>query len=145
MPPSPESTQQLKAPLGTSSLENWPSFLENSPGGTTPPTSPASRLERIVLWLRSPRGLVVACICWLLLVLAAVFGFTLLTSWEPLIKVSAASSTAASLWEKGSDGWMVRKRSFYLPPPLDDSTNTLWTGRLSLKYEMEQEVRLWNS
>jgi hypothetical protein len=130
---------RMKERLGASSLDDWASFLENYQTGKTPPQSRASRLELITLFFRSPRGLDVLCICWLLLILALVFAFTLLTSWEMPVEGSAANSTAVSRWENGWDGWTNRKLYCSLSPQCDDSSPTFLGGRSSLKYEIQND------
>ncbi len=66
----------MKARLGGSSLEDWASHLENSPGETMRPLFRASRLERIAAFGRTPLGLGVLCILWTAFVVALVLGFT---------------------------------------------------------------------
>lgn len=68
-----------KEPLATSSHRASVSSVENSPGEETWPPGRASLAARIVQFVRSPQGLVVLCICWPLLLLAAVFVSILLT------------------------------------------------------------------
>lgn len=69
----------MKERLGTSSLEDWSSFLENSRGETMRPLFRASLPERISAFSRTPRGLDVLCILWIMFLLGLVFASTLLT------------------------------------------------------------------
>ena len=52
MPRSPALRPPRKEPLGTSSLEDWASFLENSPTMPIRPMFRASLSERISAYLR---------------------------------------------------------------------------------------------
>ena len=79
MPSYTGKNPATKGRLAVSSLEDWPSFLENSPGETTHRTCPASRLERIAAYSRTPRGLAVASILWGLFLVALVFACIRLT------------------------------------------------------------------
>jgi hypothetical protein len=60
--------------------DSWPdrsrSTLVNSPGETMRPLFRASLLERISVYSRTPPGLVVLSILWVVFVLGLVFGFT---------------------------------------------------------------------
>src|SRR6267378_2142480 len=99
MPSSNDSTPPTKECLDDWPPGPWHFIQENSPGETTSPRYPASRLERIVQWLRSPRGLGVVSILWVLFLVGLVFVFTQRISWGTPAKVSNPSSTAASLSE----------------------------------------------
>ncbi len=108
-----------KARLGSSSLENWSSYLENSPGETMHHPSRVSLLGRIAAFLRTPRGLAVVCILWPVFLIALVFVFTLLTSWEIRLGATGVSLTAASPWERNSAGLTDRRLSFCQPRRLE--------------------------
>ena len=129
----------IKEPLGGSSLEDWPSFLESSPGETTPLLSRVSRLELIALFLRTAPGLAVLSILWVLFLLGLVFGFIQLISWEMPAKVSSANSTAASLSAENLDGWMARKLYCNRQQPCDILSLFSEDGPSNLKYEIQPE------
>jgi hypothetical protein len=136
------SKRATKAHSADCSLEDWPSFLENCPGGTMRPLFRASLLERIAASSRTPRGLAALCICWLLLILALVFVFTLLTTWETRARDFVVSSTAVSQSENDSDGWMARR--LYCSPrqPCDAWSPFSEDVPFSLKFEMHHEAEL---
>src|SRR4051812_18985290 len=110
MPTSGDEKVQTWVRLGSSSLEDWPSFLENCPLGETHPISALSRLDFILLSIHLAPGLVVLSICWLLLVLALVSGSILLILWGMPAWGSTASSTAALHWASDWDGWTARRQ-----------------------------------
>lgn len=107
--------------LGSSSLEDWPSYLESSPGETTAPAFPVSRRAFFALSLHLAPGLVAVSIFLLLLLLVLAFGSTLLISWAIAQPESSASSTVVSLSESDSDGSMAR-REFCSPSLLCDGS-----------------------
>jgi hypothetical protein len=72
-------SQEIKGRLGDSSLEDWASLLESSPGETTRATSRVSLPERIAASSRTPRGLAVICTLWIAFLLGLVFAFIRLT------------------------------------------------------------------
>ena len=139
------STNRIRGRLGNSSLEDWPSFLENSPIEVTRTSLVVCLLERIVACSRTPRGLAVLCICWVLFLLALVFVFTPRTSWVTQRWVTEASSTAVSLSENDLGLWMARR--LYCSPhqPCDAWSPFSEDARSNLRLEMEVEVRLWSS
>ncbi len=98
------SKAEIKAPLAGSSLEDWVSFLENSPGGTTRRQYRVCLRERIAASLHSLLGLAAVYIFLIVSLSALVFGFTRRTLWEIWREGSSPSSMAASHWEKNSDG-----------------------------------------
>lgn len=131
--------QEIKGRLGNSSLEDWPSFLENSPGETMRPLFHASLLERINAYLRTPRGLAVACIWWILFLLGLVFVCIRLISWEIRPKASSASSTAASLLGKDLGGWRARRLFCSVLLPCDALSPFSEEGPSNLRYEIQPE------
>ena len=135
----------IRARLAGSSLEDWASFLESCPGGTMRHLFRASLLERIALSLRTPRGLAALCICWLLLILALVFGFTLLISWPMPPSDFVRNSTAASPSESDSGGWAARR--LYCSPhrPCDAWSPFSEDAPFNLRLEIQHEVPLWVS
>lgn len=134
-----DSKARIMAPLGSSSLEDWPSSLENSPGETTPPLSHVSRLEFIVLSLRTAPGLVVLSILWVLFLLGLVFASILLIRWETPPKASVASSTAASLLGKDLGGWKARRLYCLVSQPCDASSLFSEDDPSNLRYEIQLE------
>lgn len=126
-------------------LDDWPpgpwhSLQENSLGETTSLRSPASRLERIVQWSRTPKGLGVVSILWVLFLVGLVFVSIQRMSWGTPARAGAASSTAASLSERNWDVLMDR-RPFCCQHPLYADWNLYFLeGRSSLKYEIHEEV-----
>lgn len=133
----------IKGRLGGSSLEDWPSFLENSPGEETLPPSPASLPARIAAYLRTPRGLGVLCILWLLFLLALVFVFMPLTSWVMQRSGSSASSTAVSLSVSGLDGWTARRLFCSHNQPCDALSHFSAVDPFNSKYETQNDNRAW--
>ena len=67
------SKQATKEPLGASSLEDWPSYLENSPGETMRPLYRASLKERISAYGRTQLALDAGFILLLALIAGVVF------------------------------------------------------------------------
>jgi len=65
-----------KEPLGASSLEDWASFLENSPTMPMRPMFRASLKERIAAFFHTPRVSDALFILWIAFLLALVFAFT---------------------------------------------------------------------
>jgi hypothetical protein len=142
---SPDSIKATKGRLGDSSLEDWPSFLENSRGEITPHQSPASLPARIAAFSRTPRGLAVICICWVLFLLALVFAFTPRTSWVTQRWVTEASSTAVSASGNDLGGWMARRLYCFPHQPCDAWSPFSEDAPSSLRYEMQQETRMWEA
>lgn len=128
------SRKATKEPLGSSSLEDWSSFLESSHGEETSPQCPESLLGRIVACSRTPRGLAVSCILWVLLVLVLVFASILLISWEIPARAGEATSTGASRSPNASDGWMGRRLSCSVLQLSDEWNSTLEEGRSLWKF-----------
>jgi hypothetical protein len=141
----PDSIKATKGRLGDSSLEDWPSFLENSRGEKTPLLSHVSRWEIIALCLHEAPGLAVLCICWIAFLAALGFGFIQLISWETPPKDSAHSSTAAYRLVSDLGIWTARRLWCFPHQPCDAWSPFSEDARSSLKYEQEVEVRLWNS
>ncbi len=134
-----DSRPQIPAPLGSSSLEDWPSFLENSPGGTMRPLFRASLLERIAAYSRTPQGLAAGCILWLLFLLALVFASTQLISWVTQPRGSNASSMAASLSGSDLGIWTARRLYCYPLQPCDIWNPFSEEIPSSLRYEIQTE------
>jgi hypothetical protein len=134
-----DTNGRIKEPLGGSSLEDWPSFLENFRGETTPLLAHVSRLGLIALSLRILPGLAVISTLWVLFLIALVSAFILLTSWVTQAGGSSASSTAVSHSVKNSAISTGRKPCLCLSPQCDDLKNTFEEGRSSLKFEIHSE------
>ena len=139
---SHDSTKATKGRLGDSSLEDWSSFLESSPGEKTHPLSRVSRLELIALSLHHLPGLVVVSIFYLILLGALAFAFIQLISWETVARDTSASSMAVSL--SGSDLGLWKARRLYCSPsqPCDGSSPFSEDGPSNLRYEIQIEVEL---
>jgi hypothetical protein len=133
------SNRATKAHSADCSLEDWPSFLENCPGGTMRPLFRASLPERISAFSRTPLGLAVVCICWVLFLLALVFAFTLLTTAETPRRAYAANSMGASPSEKSLDGWMARRLYCYPPQPCDAWSPFSEDAPFNLRFETQPE------
>lgn len=116
-----------------------PSSPGNSLGEKMPPLFRVSLPERIARWSRTPQGLAGVCICWLLLLLVLLFGFTLAISWGTLARASNVSSMAALLWENDLAGSTGRRPFSCLSPQCEDWSNTLEEGRSSLRFETNPE------
>ena len=136
------SNRATKAHSADCSLEDWPSFLENCPGGTMRPLFRASLPERIARYVRTARGLAALCICWLLLILALVFGFTLLTTWEIPARGFVVTSTDASPSEKSLDGWTARRLYCSAHQPCDAWSPTSADGHFGLRLELQRKEEL---
>lgn len=121
------------------------STLESYRTEETRPTSRASLLARIAASSRTPSGLAVICICWVLFLLVLVFACTPRTSWVTQRWVTEANSTAASLSEKSLDGWTARRLYCYPLQPCDAWSPYSEDERSNLRFETRDEVRLWNS
>lgn len=89
---------------------------------------------------RTPQGLAVICISWVLFLVALVCVCILLTSWETRYGAFGASSTAALPVEKSLDGWAARKLYCYQPQPCEDWRPTSEVGRSSLRLEVQPET-----
>lgn len=138
-------TSRMKARLGTSSLEDWSSFLENSPAEETKPATAVSSPEVIGLTSLPLRGLLVACICYGLFLLGVASACILLISWATVGAAFGASSTAVSHSESDLGIWMGRKPFCYQLPQCVEWNNYSLEGRSSLRFETQQEVRTWDS
>lgn len=101
----------------------------------------ASRLERIVLFFRTPLGLAILSISWGLLVVALVSGYMLLILWAMPPKDIRVSSTGASRWENELDGWMAR-RLLCTPDLPCDAWSPTADGHFRWKLEMQFEEEL---
>lgn len=132
-------TSQMRGRLGTSSLEDWASYIQEScPTAATSPTSLA--FWRLYTWLASPclQDLVAAFMCYVMFLLVLAYVFILLTLWGTAGSAFGASLTAASHWESGLGIWMARRPSCYQPPLCDELSNTFLEGRSSLKFETQE-------
>lgn len=130
-------SSQIMERLGGSSLQDWSSFVtpESCPGEAMPPLSRVSRLELIVLSLRTVPGLVMLSILWVLFLLGLVFGSILLISWGTLRWGSSVSSMAVLHLASDSAGSTGRRPFLCQCPQCDDWQTTLAEGRSSLKFE----------
>lgn len=123
-------TPPTKEPSADSLPDPCLSSLENSPGERTAAALAAydqdqeKGLKLIGLRSLTPRGLAVAFICWLLLILALVFGSILLTLWATPAKGSGVSSTAVLPLESVSAG-LTAKRRFCSPSRLCDGFRSI--------------------
>lgn len=140
MQSSGDSTGRTKGRLADSSLEDWASSLENFPGEETLPPLAVSRWEFIVLSLRTAPGLVVLCICWLLLILVLLFGSILLISWGIPSWAGVANSTAVLALENDSAGWMGRRLYCSASLPCDVYSPFSADGLFFWKYETDDET-----
>ena len=129
-----DSSKATKGRLGDSSLEDWASFLENSPTEQTSPHSGESKQALIGLGSLHRRALAVVFICWIAFVAAMVFGFILLTSLATPAKASDRSSTVASPWASGLDGWMGRRLWCFPRQPCDAWSPFSEDGPSNLRY-----------
>ena len=107
-------------------------------------------LETISRASRTPRGLAVICICWVLFLLVLVFAFTRQTSWETPTRAYAASSTAASLLVSDSDGSMDRKLCYSALPLCEELRSysegePLFSELKTVCVHECNEVMTWNS
>lgn len=134
-----DSSPQIKAPLGDSSLEDWASFLENYPGGTMRPLFRASPLERISAYLRTPRGLAALSIWWVLFLLGLVFVFTPRMSWGIYQKASTASSMVVLPSERSSAGWTTRRLYCSHSQPCDVWNPFSVESPFNLRFEIQPE------
>lgn len=130
---------RIRGRLGTSSLEDWPSYLESSRSEGTRRTTVESPPVPIGLASLTPRTLAAVFICYLLLLLGLVFGCTLLISWATAGEATGPSSTAVLPWERSLDGWMARRLYCSAPQPCEDWRPTSPEGRSSLKFERTLE------
>ena len=138
----------IRARLAGSLLGSWPSFPVSSRGAATHRPYRAyrplleARLRSIVQFSRTPRGLAVICICWVLFLVALVFAFTPRTSWVRQISVTGASSTAASPSEKSLDGWTARRLYCSAHQPCDAWSPTSADGHFGLRLELQRKEEL---
>lgn len=110
----------------------------------------ASLLERIAAFSRTPRGLAVICICWILFLLALVFAFTPRTSWETPQRAYAASSMGALLLANDSVGSTDRRQCYSALPQCDDWRSYSEDGPLNSELRAIcrhdcDEAMTWNS
>lgn len=139
---SSDSTKATTEPLGASSLEDWPSFLENSQTEPTRPLFHAFLLVCITAYLRTPRGLAALSILLAALMVALVFASTLLISWATQPRVSALSSTAVSLSESDLGIWTARRLFCYRDQPCDAWSPYSEDDPSNLRYVIQPEVVL---
>lgn len=99
----------------------------------------ASLLERIAAYSRTPRGLAVICIWWIVFLLVLVFVFTPRISWGMQLRASGHSSTAVSLLEKSLDGWTNRRLFCSALQPCDAWNPFSEDAPSSLRFEMRPE------
>lgn len=132
-------TGRIKESLAGSSLENWASFLENSPGGTINPPFPASPADVTLRELLILRALAWGCIFSLLLILGLVSACTPRTSWATSTWVCEASLTAVSHSENDLGLWMGRRLYCSLDQPCDVCGPSLGGGHFYFKFWMEDE------
>ena len=103
----------------------------------------ASWLERISAYSRTPRGLAVLCIYWIVFLVAVVCVSILLTLWETHYADIELNLTVASHAEKSLDGWTARKLYCYPPQLCGESSNIFLEGRSSLRYETLRPEPWW--
>ena len=95
----------------------------------------ASCLGSLSAYSRTPQGLAVLCIYWIVFLVAVVCVSILLTLWETHYADIELNLTVASHAEKSLDGWTARRLYCYPPQLCGESSNIFLEGRSSLKFE----------
>lgn len=144
MPSFNDSTNQTKELSASSLRAAYLSTLENSPGEEMRRIYPASRLQRIAVYSRTPQGLVAICIWWIVFLLVAVFVSILPILWVTSVFGSVVNSTAVLPPVKNLGIWTNRKLYCYQPQPCGDWRPTSEVGRSTLKLEIRLEDRTWS-
>lgn len=136
-----------KGPLGTSSLETWADYIQESCqiGGMRIPLGGYSPAP-IGQPSPTPRISIACFIYWMLFLAGLVSAYILLTSWETPGRGSVASSMAVSPSERNWDILMARRPFCCQPLPSGESNPYFLEDRSSLKFETsEEEILLWKS